>query len=413
MKHTKFIISGILTALLFFGSNAFASNTNKVTVVLDGEVLNFDVPAQIIDERTMVPMRAIFEKLGATVEWDGETRTVTAHKKGIVISMTIGNTSITRNNVPQNIDVPAQIVDDRTLVPVRFVSEYMGSTVDWNQETKTVTITSNNTIQYIDWNDNYEYYGEVANGYANGYGILYSKSDGSISQLGQYRNSIIVTGGDLYSDGSIYVGNYKNGDWSYGSYYEATTGNGYTGDFQGGKRHGTGTFLWADGSFYDGKWEDDLPNGYGILYDAVENIQYKGNFTDGKREGSFTIEDFNINKTYHANYDDDVYMDSNYYINKYNEEYEDLIVWVEEETEKIYEEGEAVYNQYINDQLKSLGINSSNGWDGSGVVRSEAMIWITPYAEKAKNNYIAEALESLYEYVEKKETELKEKYHIK
>lgn len=63
MKHTKFIISGILTALLFFSSNTLASNTDEVTVVLDGEVLNFDVPAQIIDERTMVPMRAIFEKL--------------------------------------------------------------------------------------------------------------------------------------------------------------------------------------------------------------------------------------------------------------------------------------------------------------------------------------------------------------
>ena len=327
--------------------------------------------------------------------------------------MTIGNTSIIRNSVPQTIDVPAQIVDDRTLVPVRFVSEYMGSTVDWNQEAKTVTITSNNTIQYIDWNENYDYYGEAANGYANGYGILYSKSDGSISQIGKYSNSIIVIGSDLYSDGSIYVGNYKNGDWSYGSYYEAATGNGYTGDFQGGKRHGTGTFFWADGSFHDGKWKDDSPNGYGILYDAVENVQYKGNFIDGKREGSFTIEDFNTNKTYYANYDDDVYVDSNYYINKYNEEYEDLIVWVEEETEKIYEEGEAVYNQYIKDQLKSLGINSSTGWDGSGVVLSETIIWITPYAEKAKNNYIAGALESLYEYVEKKETELKEKYHIK
>ncbi len=407
--------------LMLFSGSALASNPNEVTVVLDGEVLNFDVPAQIIDERTMVPMRAIFEKLGATVEWDGETNTVTAHKKGVLIDMTIGDTAITRNTIEQGIDVPAQLVDGRTLVPVRVVSEYMGANVSWNQETKTVTINSTNAIQRLDWNNDYEYYGQTSNGKANGYGILYSLSDGSISQLGIYTDSKIVLGTDFFNNGDFYTGKYKNGNRSNGTYYYAESGNSYVGDFKDGQRHGNGTFHWADGSFHDGKWEYNKPNGYGIMYDSVEDVQYKGNYIDGKRDGSFVIEDFFLGTTYYATYDNGVYIDQNYYINKYNEEHAVLINWAEEEVDKIYAEGQKIYNQIMNkyNYSGSYGSGSNGGnidsYAAANAMRQQAALMeqARVTAEAAKKSYIAEALETLAKYVEQKDKELKIKYNIK
>ena len=88
----------------------------------------------------MVPLRAIFEALGASVEWDDATKTVTAVKGDITIKMTIGNDSFARNDETVALDSPATIVDSRTLVPVRAIAESFGSKVGWIAESKTVTI---------------------------------------------------------------------------------------------------------------------------------------------------------------------------------------------------------------------------------------------------------------------------------
>ena len=81
--------------------------------------------------------------MGATVEWDGNTQTVTVTRDNTVIKITIGDNKLYVNNNVTVLDVPAQIVNDRTLVPVRAVSEAFGCNVDWDGETRTVHITSN------------------------------------------------------------------------------------------------------------------------------------------------------------------------------------------------------------------------------------------------------------------------------
>jgi len=122
--------------------NYTAPTSPPISVLLDGSPLVFDVPPQLINGRTMVPLRTIFEALGAEIKWDDATQTVTATKDDTVIKLTIGSTSPTVNGKVVTIDQPGVIVDGRTLVPLRFVAEALGVTVNWDGATSKVTIKS-------------------------------------------------------------------------------------------------------------------------------------------------------------------------------------------------------------------------------------------------------------------------------
>lgn len=104
------------------------------------EVVTLDVPAQVVNDRTLVPLRAIFEALGATVEWDENIKTVTSVKDDITIKLTIGSDKLYKNGEETVLDVPAQVINDRTLVPVRAVSEGFGCLVEWIAESEQVMI---------------------------------------------------------------------------------------------------------------------------------------------------------------------------------------------------------------------------------------------------------------------------------
>lgn len=111
-----------------------------IRVEINGSPLNFDVLPTIVAGRTLVPLRAIFEALGATVSWDDTTRTVTATRRQTIIALTVG-TRVARVNMREvELDVPAMIVSGRTLVPMRFVSESLGAVVNWDEPTHTVSI---------------------------------------------------------------------------------------------------------------------------------------------------------------------------------------------------------------------------------------------------------------------------------
>lgn len=122
--------------------------TNDVKVVINGEKISFDVQPTIIDGRTLVPMRAIFEKLGASVDWDGDTQTVTSVKGNTKISLTIGNNVLHINNTTKTLDVPAMLLNGRTLVPVRAISEAFNCLVDWDGNSQTVIIMSDDESMY-------------------------------------------------------------------------------------------------------------------------------------------------------------------------------------------------------------------------------------------------------------------------
>lgn len=112
-----------------------------IKVMVNGEKVLFDVLPTISEGRTLVPLRAIFEALGASVSWDGATQTVTADRDGVQIVLTIGASQFTVGSETKSLDVPAQIVDGRTLVPARAVAEAFGCSVDWDGANSAVIIT--------------------------------------------------------------------------------------------------------------------------------------------------------------------------------------------------------------------------------------------------------------------------------
>lgn len=110
-----------------------------IKVFVNEQSLVFDVPPVIINDRTLVPLRAIFEALGADVLWDGETETVTATKGDVEVKLVIGGQALL-NGQAVELDVPARIINDRTMVPLRFVSESLGYQVSWAEATRTINI---------------------------------------------------------------------------------------------------------------------------------------------------------------------------------------------------------------------------------------------------------------------------------
>ena len=137
-KLLGIVMSGLLAAGAVTAVNASAG----ISVVINDKPVEFgDVAPQIIEGRTMVPLRAIFEALNATVEWDDVTKTVKSAKDDTTISFTIGENKLIKNGEEKTLDVPAQIVDSRTLVPVRAISEAFDCNVEWEDSAKTVKIT--------------------------------------------------------------------------------------------------------------------------------------------------------------------------------------------------------------------------------------------------------------------------------
>lgn len=112
----------------------------EVTVQVDSKALSFDVPPQIIDGRTLVPLRTVFHALGATVEWDPVTQTVSSYKEDIEIILRIDTPFITVGQITTPLDVAPRIINGRTLIPLRAVAESFGCTVRWDSATYTVFI---------------------------------------------------------------------------------------------------------------------------------------------------------------------------------------------------------------------------------------------------------------------------------
>jgi len=142
----------LLVFLFMFITAASAFATNEIQVVIDGKTQSFNVAPQNLDGRILVPLRAVFEGMGASIEWDGDTKTVTATKGNTIVVLGIGDTSPTVNGKVVFIDQPGIIVQGRTLAPLRFVAEAFGGTAEWDIPNNTAIITRNptgSTILYI------------------------------------------------------------------------------------------------------------------------------------------------------------------------------------------------------------------------------------------------------------------------
>ncbi len=130
-------LSGIFLALALLAVPAIAP-AQSVTVIVNGQTMNFAQPPIVRAGRVFVPLRGVFEQLGATVVYSNGQINATGHGRNI--SLTIGSTQATVSGQPQTLDVAPFIVGATTFVPLRFISQALGASVNWNDSTSTVTI---------------------------------------------------------------------------------------------------------------------------------------------------------------------------------------------------------------------------------------------------------------------------------
>ena len=119
---------------------------DPIRVMVDGTELAFDIPPQLINGRIMVPMRTIFEALSARVEWHESGQFIFAFHGDKAISMQIDNLELMTRDKIITLDVPPQLIDGRTLVPVRAVAEGLDAVVEWDSEMRTVMITKEGSV---------------------------------------------------------------------------------------------------------------------------------------------------------------------------------------------------------------------------------------------------------------------------
>ena len=127
-----------LIAALALGAGTALAQT--VAVIVNGQTVQFDQPPVERSGRVFVPLRGVFEHLGASVVYDNGI--INATGNGRTVQLRIGSTQATVNGQPTTLDVAPFEVGSRTLVPIRFISQSLGANVDWNNNTNTVTITS-------------------------------------------------------------------------------------------------------------------------------------------------------------------------------------------------------------------------------------------------------------------------------
>ena len=314
MKKILVLMMTVVMLLGIFSLNVSAQD--NIHVYVDGEKIEFDVSPQIVNGRTMVPIRAIAEKLNINIQWVPSDNAVKMQTNTKEISMFIGSNWCECNKCSIFLDSPPVIQDGRTLVPLRFIAEQLNMKVDWDGIKKRVDIhpigdTTYDTIQkeYVEDGVNYKkvYTGELINGVPYGVGKLEIFSEGDKIQeiTGCFYNSVIkgyaeINIGGVYQFGGFFdeTGELTDGyRWAkiYDSYLEGTfySNKGechYYNSMLGTEYRGSGKFI-EDTPFESNECINSpfsiVADGYGIM--NRNGFVYEGNFTEGVLNGYGTI----------------------------------------------------------------------------------------------------------------------------
>ncbi|WP_052380353.1 copper amine oxidase N-terminal domain-containing protein [Paenibacillus camerounensis] len=161
MKKCLALLLGLSLCLPAISTTAFA-DSKGIKVNVEGESVQFDQPPVIFEGRTLVPIRAVCEKIGATIKWDVSTQTTTVIKGNKTLSLQIDSQLMqVSGGAPVQLDVPPQIYNGRTLLPIRAVVENLGYEVTWNAAKQILSIEQEGAI-IVDDLKNTQAYG-VAN----------------------------------------------------------------------------------------------------------------------------------------------------------------------------------------------------------------------------------------------------------
>lgn len=141
-------VFAVFTAFL-----ALTAHADDITVTVNGSKVESDAPAMIVEDRTLVPLRAVSNALNCAVGWDGDNRGIIVYSADIQTYeeqlafcwIDKPHAFSLKENALENLyemDVPPMLINDRTYVPIRAVSELLGAEVDWDGETRTVIISA-------------------------------------------------------------------------------------------------------------------------------------------------------------------------------------------------------------------------------------------------------------------------------
>lgn len=198
----KLILTVIIAVLALSAMMCVAYADGDISVYYNAAEISFDVKPQIINGRTMVPIRAIFEKMGAAVEWDQATSTATCIKGDTIVKMTVNSDVMYINGEALKMDVSPVVIDGRTLAPARYVAEAFGATVEWSQKNNAVVICSENVYAYADYPDipdlgkcyNAYLYSENEEDGIKTYAYLFNDFDNNDYYASIYQNSMATLG---------------------------------------------------------------------------------------------------------------------------------------------------------------------------------------------------------------------------
>lgn len=268
-------------------SEIYVKDTNNISVEIGGDKIHFDQEPVLYNNRTMVPMRKIFEELGAKVTWNNSTRTATGKKGDRTVKITVGQNKMYVNNKEVLLDTAPIVVSGRTLVPVRAVAEGLGCDVKWNNKTALVSITPKifrwsswdedvpddveEDLYYIESKKEYKYrtkkYFETSYGSTSAYN--YVKTETSYGAWSEWQNNEIVPVKDRLQVETRTVLRPK----SY-HYIHWCTGN----LSDSSKRYRTASYKWCDeATYHDLGWFDNpLP----CSEDSTSDYVY---MVDGKK----------------------------------------------------------------------------------------------------------------------------------
>ncbi|MFR7510955.1 MAG: copper amine oxidase N-terminal domain-containing protein [Muribaculaceae bacterium] len=197
--------------------NTFASG---IAVYVNNSKVNFSQPPVVENGATLVPVRGLLEKLGATVDWDKESETVVASLGASTVKMVIGSKTAYVDNKIVPLTVAPKIINGATMIPLRFVSENMGLKVDWNSGSKTIKVTDDSYKGFSPVPDFGKMYnlqhlsgsGNITNsGDTKIVNYTYDKSKVTDNMLKNYVKTLEQRGfNDLKENSSLYYSGEKN-----------------------------------------------------------------------------------------------------------------------------------------------------------------------------------------------------------
>ncbi|MDU5570374.1 MAG: copper amine oxidase N-terminal domain-containing protein [Peptoniphilus harei] len=153
MNNLKRISSTVILSLILIVDVSAVENTKDIKIEIDGKSIVSDVAPFIDNNRTLVPIRVISENLGYSVNWDNQARKVTVKNNDKSIELVIGKKYVKVNGTKSSIDVAPMIKNERTFVPLRFISESFDNDVSWDNNTRTVKINKKDTKVASIFND--------------------------------------------------------------------------------------------------------------------------------------------------------------------------------------------------------------------------------------------------------------------